>query len=101
MVMILSLLHGEVSILAGHHVGGLPDLHLRQPWGPVLVQRDPPGRRVQVLPGDHLDALDDGADGVAEGAAGAGVVLHLEKKFDCVTKVLYNTKRCVIPQMEF
>jgi hypothetical protein len=32
----------------------------------------------------HLDALDDGANGVAEGAAGARVVVHLSDMFVCV-----------------
>ncbi len=81
---------------------GVPQLHLGQPGQedqlllslgscslmpihclprlPILPQGNAPLGLVQVLPGHHLDALDDGADRVAEGAAGTGVVQDLERQ---------------------
>ena len=52
-------------------------LDVWQPWFPVLSEVNPTFRLVQGLPRDHLDALNDRADGVAEGAAGARVLVHL------------------------
>ena len=75
-----SLSEGQVSVLASALVLRLADLELWQPRLPVLAEFDPALGQVQVLPLHHLDALDDRADGVAEGAPGASVVLHLHKR---------------------
>ena len=54
-------------------------LQFRQPRSPALNQGHATIGFVEVRPGHHLDALDDGADGVAEGAPGAVVVVHLDQ----------------------
>ena len=70
----------QVSILTGGIVLPGSQLQLRQPWSPALFQGHATVGLVQVLAFHHLDALDDGADRVAERAAGAVVVVHLNDR---------------------
>ena len=75
--LLFYLFLGQISVLACAHVAGLPDLKVRQPRLPVVAELDAPLGEVQILPLHHFDALDHGADRVAERAAGTGIVLHL------------------------
>ena len=68
-------IQSQVTILARRII--CSKLNFRQSRLPIFGQRNSSIGFVGVETRDHLDALDDGADRVAEGAARASVVVHL------------------------
>ncbi len=55
----------------------LGQLHVGQSGLPILFQVDSPLGHILVGARNHLDAFDDGADGVAQGASSAQVFAYL------------------------
>ena len=69
-----------MPILARRVILPWSKLNFWKPWGPALIQWDSAIRLVKAVARDHLDALDNRANGVAESAAGAVVVVDLWQK---------------------
>ena len=74
-------IQSQMTVLARWVVLPGTKLNFRQSGLPILSQRDSSIGLVGVETRDHLDALDDGAHRVAEGATCASVVANL--KSDC------------------
>ena len=74
------VIQSEMTILTGPKFFFHSKLDFGKSRCPIFGQGNTPIRFVSVETRDHLDALDDGADRVAESAPCAGVIVNLETR---------------------